>query len=87
MMQLPQFGTVTNPNTQQAQLIQEMQARYKTFLNTGNPNAPGLPQWNTVSSSSTNAILLGGSGPAPIAACTPSFWGSSVPYDYQVYDL
>lgn len=87
MTQLLQFGTASNPNTQQAQLIQEIQARYKAFLNTGNPNSPVFAQWNTASSSSTNAILLGGSGPAPIDACTPSFWGSAVPYDYQVYDL
>lgn len=87
MTQLPQFGTVSNPNTQQTQLIQEIQARYKAFLNTGNPNASGFAQWNPASSSSTNAILLGGSGPAPIDACTPSFWGSAVPYDYQVYGL
>jgi len=81
------FGTASNPNTQQAQLIQEMQARYKAFLTTGDPNARGLEQWNTANSSLTNAILLGGSGPAPIDACTPSFWGSAVPYDYQVYGL
>ena len=87
LAQLPQFGTVSNPNTQQSQLIQEMQARYKAFLNTGNPNASGLAQWNTATSSSTNAILLGGSGPAPIDACAPSFWGSAVSYDYQVYGL
>lgn len=81
------FGTVSNPNTQQTQLIQEIQARYKAFLNAGNPNASGFAQWNAASSSSANAILLGGSGPAPIDACTPSFWGSAVPYDYQVYGL
>lgn len=81
------FGTVNNPNTQQSQLTQEMQARYKAFLNTGNPNASGFAQWNVATSSSTNAILLGGSGPAPIDACTPSFWGSAVQYDYQVYGL
>lgn len=87
MTRLLQFGTANNPNTQQTQLIQEMQARYKAFLNTGNPNAAGLARWNTASSSSTNAILLGGSGPAPIDACTPNFWGSAVPYDYQLYGL
>ncbi|KAF9792839.1 alpha/beta-hydrolase [Thelephora terrestris] len=81
------FGTASNPNTQQTQLIQEMQARYKSFLNTGNPNVPGLAQWNTATSSSTNAILLGGSGPAPVDACTPNFWGGAVSYDYQVYGL
>ncbi|KAF9652913.1 alpha/beta-hydrolase [Thelephora ganbajun] len=81
------FGTASNPNARQTQLINEMQARYKAFLNTDNPNVSGLTQWNTATSSSTNAILLGGSGPAPIDACTPSFWGSAVLYDYQVYGL
>jgi carboxylesterase type B len=87
MTQSPQFGTASDPDTQQTQLIQEMQARYKAFLNTGNPNGSGLAQWNTATSSSTNAILLGGSGLAPIDACTQSFWGSDVHYDYQVYNL
>ena len=87
MRRLLQFGTVSNPNAQQTQLIQEMQARYKAFLKTGNPNASGLAQWNAATSSATNAILLGGSGPAPIDACTPSFWGGAVLYDYQLFGL
>ena len=87
MTQLPQFGTASNPNAQQRQLIQEMQARYKAFLNTGNPNVSGLAQWSPAAASSTNTILLGGSGPAPIGACTQKFWGSTAPYDYQIFGL
>lgn len=64
-----------------------MQARYKAFLNAGNPNASGLTQWDAVTSSSTNAILLGGSGPAPIENCDVSYWGSALDYDYQVFNL
>jgi len=86
-MQPPQFGTTSNPNAQQTQLTKEMQARYKAFLKTGNPNVSGLAQWNTATSSLTNAILLGGSGLAPIGECTPSFWGSAALYDYQVFGL
>jgi len=81
------FGTTNNPNTQQAQLTQEIQSRYKAFLTNGNPNVFGLAQWSTATSSSTNAILLGASGPAPVDACIPTFWGGTALYDYQVYGL
>ncbi|KAJ3569960.1 hypothetical protein NP233_g4720 [Leucocoprinus birnbaumii] len=79
------FGTVPSPTVPQRSLEAEMQARYRAFLNTGNPNVPNLPTWNAAGSSGVSAILLGGSGSVPVGACTPSFWGQTVPYDYQFY--
>jgi hypothetical protein len=78
---------VVNPTSAQSSLVTEMQARYKSFLNNGNPNPDGSSTWPTATSSSANAILLGGSGAAPVGACVSTFWGSSVQYDYQVYDI
>ncbi|KAH7911429.1 Alpha/Beta hydrolase protein [Hygrophoropsis aurantiaca] len=83
------FGTVPSPDSAQSALITEMQARYKSFLYTGNPNPSGssYATWEAAGTSDVNAILLGSSGEATVGACTPSFWGASVPYDYQVYDI
>jgi len=66
-----------------------MQARYKSFLYSGNPNPSGssYTNWQAAGQSDVNAILLGSSGEAAVGACTPSFWGESVAYDYQVYDI
>jgi hypothetical protein len=64
-----------------------MQTRYKSFLSSGNPNAPGLPNWNTVSGNDVRALNIGGTSPVPVGACEPSFWGSAVQYDYQVYNI
>ena len=82
----PQFGTVPNPTTAQSALISQIQSSYKAFLNNGNPNGDGLPKWTPATSSDVHPLLLGGSGEAPVGACTPSFWGAQVKYDYQVYN-
>ncbi|EGN95639.1 hypothetical protein SERLA73DRAFT_95197 [Serpula lacrymans var. lacrymans S7.3] len=83
------FGTVPSPDSAQSSLITEMQARYQSFMTTGNPNPSGssYSNWGVATTSDVNAILLGASGLAPVGACTPSFWGTSVEYDYQVYNI
>ncbi|KAJ8088079.1 hypothetical protein PM082_013630 [Marasmius tenuissimus] len=81
------FGTVPNPSSEQAALILEVQARYKAFLQNGNPNAPGLPQWTQSSTTDTHPLNLGGVGTISTASCDPAFWGAAVPFDYQVYNL
>ncbi|KAF7778624.1 CAZyme family CE10 [Agaricus bisporus var. burnettii] len=79
------FGTVPNPSPAQSALIFEMQAKYNAFLHNGNPNAPNLKRWPSAGPSDVNAVQLGGNGAVPVGACTPSFWGSAVQYDYQFY--
>jgi hypothetical protein len=69
-----------------------MQARFRSFLWSGQPNLINyngiLPQWHAATSSNVNPLELGGSnGQVPVGACTPSFWGSAVQYDYQVYNI
>lgn len=82
------FGTVPNPTPAQSKLTVEMQARYKAFMNTGNPNPPGsYAKWTPAANWNVNALTLGGSGPVPVGACGPGFWGEAVQYDYQVYDI
>lgn len=83
------FGTVQNPTAAQSALITEVQARYKSFMYDGDPNPSGTSysEWQAAGTSAVNAILLGSSGEAPIGACTPDFWGSSVQYDYQIFDI
>lgn len=81
------FGTVENATKAQSTLITEMQARYKTFLHTGSPNADGYATWEVAGTQSVNAINLGASGLATVGACNTSYWGDFVQYDYQVFDL
>jgi carboxylesterase type B len=83
------FGTVPSPTLAQAALTKEMQARYSTFMRTGNPNPSdsSYATWSAVSGTDVPALLLGGSGTASIGACQPSFWGVDPQYDYQVYDI
>jgi carboxylesterase type B len=85
-----QFGTVSDPTPAQASLISEVQARYKSFLLTGNPNPSGgqFPLWSPATSGNFSAQNLGSPGTAVIGACNTQFWGTtSVPYDYQVYAI
>ena len=86
-MALAQFGTASNPTPAQVVLTGEMQRRYKAFLTSGRPNAPGLPSWRTATTSDVRAMNLGGTGEISAGACVPSFWGAAVQYDYQVYGL
>jgi carboxylesterase type B len=81
------FGTVPNPTSAQSALIREMQARYKAFMLTGEPNVPAYTPWTKATTSNVNPLNLGGSSAVPVGACEPSFWGAAVPYDYQVYDI
>jgi hypothetical protein len=68
-----------------------MQARYKMFMLTGNPNLPGLGVWKAATTTNVYAKELGvkttSTGLDPVAACTPSFWGAAALYDYQVFDI
>ncbi len=82
-----QFGTVPSPNSQQSALVKEMQARYKAFLTTGDPNAGGLATWKEATSSDVHALTLGGSGEVPAGGCDPSFFGDAVLYDYQIFGI
>ncbi|KAG1754325.1 Carboxylesterase [Suillus lakei] len=83
------FGTALNPDSAQSALITEMQARYKSFLHSGNPNPDdsSYTDWQAAGTSDVNAILLGSTGNAPTGTCTPSFWGQSVAYDYQLFNI
>ena len=81
------FGTAPNPTSAQSNLIKEMQARYKSFLSSGNPNANGFPSWSAVSGSNVNAIQLGGNGAPSTGGCDPSFWGQQVLFDYQIFGI
>ena len=76
-----------NPSAAQSSLVTEMQARYKAFLNTGNPNVPGHATWNQATTSDVHALTLGGSGEVAAGGCDPSFFGDEIPYDYQVFDI
>ncbi|KIP04759.1 hypothetical protein PHLGIDRAFT_129302 [Phlebiopsis gigantea 11061_1 CR5-6] len=81
------FGTAPSPSSQQAALISEMQARYKAFLQTGNPNVAGHATWTLATTSDVHALTLGGSGEVAAGGCDPSFFGKVVPYDYQVFGI
>ncbi|KAH8826857.1 alpha/beta-hydrolase [Flagelloscypha sp. PMI_526] len=81
------FGTIPNPDSTQSTLMTQMQQRYKAFLASGNPNANGLSSWAATSGSSVNILNIGGTAAIPVGACDPSFWGSAVQYDYQVYNI
>lgn len=82
-----QFGTVPSPSPAQSALTKEMQARYKAFLQSGNPNTAGYATWTPSTTSNVHALQLGGAGEAPAGACDPSFWGAAVPYDYQIFSI
>ncbi|KAH9180297.1 alpha/beta-hydrolase [Lactarius sanguifluus] len=78
----------------QSSLIREVQARYKSFLLTGNPNPSAsssrtsLPQWSPATTGNFSAQNLGARGTTAIGACNTQFWGTvSVPYDYQVFGI
>jgi hypothetical protein len=77
---------VASPTSAQSALTTEIQKRYKAFLANNNPNVYELATWTPATNTDVNPILLGGSGEATVGACVPSFWGSSVEYDYQVYN-
>ncbi|KAJ7157469.1 alpha beta-hydrolase [Mycena filopes] len=85
------FGTTPNPTPAQAALTLEMQARYRMFIATGSPNAPALEPWTAATTDNVFAKELGtkttSNGLATIGACTPSFWGEAIQYDYQFYDI
>jgi len=81
------FGTVSSPSADQAALTKEMQARYKSFMTSGNPNAAGYATWTKATSSNVQPLALGKSVTVDVGACDPSFWGAAVPYDYQVYSM
>ncbi|KAJ7075607.1 alpha/beta-hydrolase [Mycena belliarum] len=85
------FGTVPNPTAEQAALTKDVQARYKMFLRTGSPNAPGLEPWPAATTTTIPARELGvqtsATGVDPVGACSPSFWGAAVQYDYQFFNI
>ncbi|KAJ7761182.1 alpha beta-hydrolase [Mycena maculata] len=85
------FGTAPDPTPAQSTLTAEMQTRYKAFIATGNPNVPGLDPWLPATTSDVYAKEFGvettPNGEVPIRACTPSFWGEAVQYDYQFFDI
>lgn len=81
------FGTAPSPTSAQSALINEMQARYKAFLTTGNPNTDSYPTWTEATSTTIDALELGGSGNYAAGACNVTYWGEYVEYDYQVYDI
>jgi len=78
-----------NPTSAQSALITEMQARYKVFLNTGNPNSAGssYATWTPATTSDVHALTLGGSGEVAPGACVPTFWGEAVQFNYQIFDI
>ncbi|KAF8503798.1 alpha/beta-hydrolase [Russula emetica] len=84
------FGTVPNPTSAQSSLINEVQARYKSFLLTGDPNPSGaqFPLWSPATTGNFSAQNLGSPGTAAVGACNTQFWGTpNVPYDYQVFGI
>ncbi|KAH9079154.1 alpha beta-hydrolase [Lactarius deliciosus] len=89
-----QFGTANSPSPAQSSLIREVQARYKSFLLTGNPNpsasssGTSFPQWSPATTGNFSAQNLGTRGTTAIGACNTQFWGTiSIPYDYQVFGI
>ncbi|TRM59289.1 Alpha/Beta hydrolase protein [Schizophyllum amplum] len=80
------FGTTSNPTNAQAALTKEVQARYKAFMQGGNPNANGYSQWKKATTNDVRPFNLGGDSTIDVGACDPSFWGDAVEYDYQVYN-
>jgi hypothetical protein len=89
-----QFGTVIEPTPAQSSLICEVQARYRAFLLTGDPNPSAnpsntdFPQWSPATDGNFSAIHLGTPGTTPIGACNTQFWGTpTAPFDYQIFGL
>jgi hypothetical protein len=85
-----QFGTVPNATSAQSSLINEVQARYKSFLLTGNPNPSGaqFPLWSPATTGNFSAQNLGSPGTAAVGACNTQFWGTpNAPYDYQDFGI
>ena len=85
-----QFGTVTNPTPAQSSLINEVQARYKSFLRNGDPNPSGahFPRWSPATTGNFSAHNLGSAGTAAVGACNTQLWGSpGMPYAYQVFGI
>ncbi|CAE6527925.1 unnamed protein product [Rhizoctonia solani] len=83
------FGTTPSPTSAQTALTQELQSRYSSFIRSGvpNPSSGSYATWAQSGSTDVAALKLGGTGTRPAEACDPSFWGTQVPYDYQVYGL
>lgn len=80
------FGTTPNPSAAQSALTVEAQARWSAFMRGNAPSVSGKPTWNSVSSSGTvNVLNLGGTSTIAEGACTTSYWGNVVEYDYQMY--
>ncbi|KAJ7609893.1 alpha/beta-hydrolase [Roridomyces roridus] len=81
------FGTTSTPTPAQSALTIEIQARYKAFLATNDPNVDGLDNWEPAMSSDVHAMQFGAPGEVPVLACDPAFWGAAVQYDYQFFGL
>lgn len=83
------FGTTPSATSAQTAMTQEIQARYSSFMRTGtpNPSSSTYATWTQSGSPDVAALKLGGTGNQPAEACDPSFWGSAVQYDYQIYGL
>ncbi|TDL24934.1 alpha/beta-hydrolase [Rickenella mellea] len=80
------FGTAPNPTSAQAAVTTEIQARYKNFLSANDINPSGMATWAPATTTDVHARVLGGTGEAPVNACTPTFWGATPQYDYQVFN-
>ncbi|KAH9997150.1 alpha beta-hydrolase [Russula compacta] len=84
------FGTVPNATSAQSSLVAEVQARYKSFLLTGDPNPSGahFPRWSPATTGNFSAQNLGSPGTAAIGACNTQFWGTAgTPYAYQLFGI
>ncbi|KZV65427.1 alpha beta-hydrolase [Peniophora sp. CONT] len=81
------FGTVSNPTSAQSSVVTEIQARYKAFMYTGNPNPTtgSYATWTPAGDTAVSALLFGATGTATVGACSADFWGSQVKYDYQIW--
>lgn len=80
------FGTTPSPSAAQSSLTTEVQGRWSAFMRGNPPNVSGKPTWNPAPSSGpANVLNLGGTSTIAEGACTPSFWGSVVQFDYQLF--
>lgn len=81
------FGTVSNPTSAQSAVVTEIQARYKAFMLTGNPNptSGSYATWEPAGDTTVSALLFGATGTAAVGACSADFWGSQAQYDYQIW--